>query len=101
MCEFGVSIYYTQNMPVYQCVFWAHRLVEMVSHRVRKCSYGIIKDEQVLVLILPKSKNQRVQDEAQIRHQLCTRLLLQGGKCTLEKIRWVRRIYERKVRQER
>lgn len=62
------------------CAFCAHRLVEMVSHRVCQSSYSIIKDEQVLVLIFPKSKNQRVQDEAQVRHQLCTCLFLQSGK---------------------
>ena len=78
---------------MYEWVCWAHRLVEMVPHRVCQRSYGIIKNEQVLVLVLPKSKNQRVQDEAQIRHQLCTGLLLQGGKRTLEKMRWVRGIY--------
>lgn len=67
--------------------FWGtHRLVEMVSHRVGQRSYGVIKNEQVLVLILPKSKNQRVQDEAQVRDQLCACLLLQSGKCTFEKM---------------
>lgn len=71
------------------CAFGTHRLVEMVSHRVCQCSYSIIEDEQVLVLVLPKSKNQRVQDEAQVRHQLCTRLLLQGGKRAVGKARWV------------
>lgn len=60
----------------------------MVSHRVCQCSYSIIKDEQVLVLVLPKSKNKRVQDEAQVRHQLSTRLLLQGGKRAVGTIRW-------------
>ncbi|KAG7223784.1 hypothetical protein INR49_026467 [Caranx melampygus] len=55
VCEFA-AVYYELIIL---------RLVEMVSHRVRQCSYGIIKNEQVLVLILPKCKNQRVQDEAQ------------------------------------
>ncbi len=67
--------------------FCAHGLIEMVSHRVGQCSYSIIEDEQVLVLVLPKGKNQCVQDEAQIRHQLCTRLLLQGGKRAVGKKR--------------
>jgi len=72
------------------CASCTHGLVEMVSHRVRQCSYGVIEDEQVLVLVLPKSKNQRVQDETKVRHQLCARLLLQGGKRTVGKTRWVR-----------
>lgn len=63
---------------------WAHRLVQVVSHRVCQCSNGIIKNEQVLVLIFPKSKNQCVKDETQVRDQLGTCLLLQGCKCTLK-----------------
>lgn len=75
----------------------------MVSHGVCQCPYGIIKNEQVLVLILPKCKHQRVQDEAQVRHQLCTRLLLQSGKCTLEKMTQARTIqlYGQKAREHR
>ena len=70
------------------CDYNAHRHVEVVSHRVGQCSYSIIEDEQVLVLVLPKSKHQCVQDEAQVRHQLCTSLFLQSGKCTVGEIRW-------------
>lgn len=51
----------------------------MVSHRVGQRSYGVIENQQVLVLIFPESENQRVQDEAEIRDQLRTGLLLQGG----------------------
>lgn len=57
----------------------AYGLVEVVSHRVCQCPNSVVEDEQVLVLVLPKGKHQRVQDEAQVRHQLGTRLLLQGG----------------------
>lgn len=60
-----------------------HGLIEMVSHGVCQCSYSIVKDEQVLVLVLPESKHQRIKNEAKVRHQLCTRFLLQGGKCTV------------------
>lgn len=83
------------------CAFCAHRLVEMVSHRVCQCSYSIVEDQQVLVLVLSKSEHQRVQDEAQVRHQLCTRLLLQGGKRTVGEMRWVRGSYEQKVTKHR
>lgn len=52
----------------------------MVSHGVCQSPYGIVKDQQVLVLILPKGEDQRVEDEAQVRNQLRAGLLLQGGK---------------------
>lgn len=54
----------------------------MVAHRVRQGSNSIVEDEQVLVLVLPESKHQRVEDEAQVGHQLRAGLLLQGGKRT-------------------
>lgn len=62
------------------CVCEAHRLVQMVSHRVRQRSDGVVEDQQVLVLIFPERKHQRVQDEAEVRHQLRARLLFQGCK---------------------
>lgn len=54
----------------------------MVPHGVCKCSYGVVKNEQILVLVLVESKHQRIQDECQVRHQLCAGFLLQRGKCT-------------------
>lgn len=54
----------------------------MVAHRVRQSSDGVVKYEEILVLVLSKGKHERVQDEAQIRNQLCARLLLQGGERT-------------------
>lgn len=64
------------------CAVCTHRLVQVVSHRVCQRSYSVVKDEQVLVLVLPESKHQRIKDEAQVGHQLRTCFLLQGGKCT-------------------
>lgn len=57
-----------------------HSLVEMVTHWIRKSPNGIIEDEEILVLVLSKGKNQSVQDEAQVRNQFCACFLLQGGK---------------------
>lgn len=57
----------------------AYRLVEVVSNRVGQRSDSIVEDEQVLVLVLPEGEHQRVQDVAQVRHQLGARLFLQGG----------------------
>ena len=62
-----------------------HWLVEVVSHRVSQGSYCIVQDEQILVLVLSECKDQRVQDEAEVGHQLCARLLLQRGKSTNNK----------------
>lgn len=45
------------------CVLCTHGLVEMVSHGVCQGSYSIVKDKQVLVLVLPKGKHQRIKDE--------------------------------------
>lgn len=54
----------------------------MVPHRVCERSYGIVKNEQIFVLVLAEGKHQGVQDECQIGHQLCAGLLLQSGKGT-------------------
>lgn len=43
---------------------------------------GVVEDEQVLVLIFPKCEHQGVQNEAEVRHQLCARLLLQSRERT-------------------
>lgn len=60
----------------------SHRLVEMVAHGVSQGADGIIEDEQVLMLVLAKGKDKSVQDIAEVGHQLCAGLLLQGGKGT-------------------
>lgn len=57
----------------------------MVTHWICQSSYGIIQDEQILVLVLPESKDQSVQNVTQIWHQLCACLFLQGCKCTEKK----------------
>lgn len=67
------------------CAVCTHGLVQVVSHRVCQRSYSIVKNEQVLVLVLPESKHQRIKDEAKVGHQLRTCFLLQGGKCTVGK----------------
>lgn len=59
-----------------------YRLVEVMPHRVSQRPDGIVEDEQILVLVFPKGKHQRVQDEAEIWDQLGARLLLQGGEGT-------------------
>lgn len=59
-----------------------YRLIEVVTHWVCQSSYGIIENEKILVLVLPKGKHQRVQDKAQVGNKLCACLLLQGGKRT-------------------
>lgn len=58
----------------------SYRLVKVVPHRVSQCADGIVQDEQVFVLVLPKGKNQCVQYEAEVGNQLCAGLFLQGGK---------------------
>lgn len=55
----------------------------MVPHGVCQCPDGIVKNEQILVLVLSESKHQRIQDECQVRHQLCAGFLLQRGKCAM------------------
>lgn len=60
----------------------SHRLIEVVAHRVGQGANGIIEDEQVLMLVLAKGKNKSVKDIAEVGHQLCAGLLLQGSKCT-------------------
>lgn len=67
-----------------------HRLVEMVTNRVSQGANGIIEDEQVLMQVLAKGKDKSVQDIAEVGHQLCASLLLQGGKGTRrrERAQW-------------
>ena len=52
-------------MCVDVCVY---RFVEVMSHRVCKCSYCVVEDEQILVLVFAKGEHQRVQDVGQVRH---------------------------------
>lgn len=60
----------------------SHRLIEMVAHRVGQGADGIVEDEQVLMLVFAKGKNESVKDVAEVGHQLRARLLLQGSKRT-------------------
>jgi hypothetical protein len=60
----------------------SHRLIEVVAHRVGQGANGIIEDEQVLMLVFAKGKNESVKDIAEVGHQLRACLLLQGSKCT-------------------
>lgn len=59
-----------------------YRFIEMEAYRICQRADGIIKDEQVLVLVFTEGKNQSVQNEGQIGHQLRTCLLLQSSKGT-------------------
>ena len=54
----------------------------MVPHGVCKGSYGVVKNEQVFVLVLAESEHQGVEDERQVGNQLCASLFLQSGKGT-------------------
>lgn len=54
----------------------------MVAHRVRQSADGVVENEQIFVLVLAEGKDQSVQDESQVRHQLGAGLLLQSGKGT-------------------
>ena len=54
----------------------------MVPDRVCKGSNSIVQNEQVLGLVFLEGCHEHLQDVTQVRHQLCTRLLLQGGKRT-------------------
>jgi len=56
--------------------------VEMLPNRVRQRPDRIVKNEQILVLILAKGENQRLQNVLQIRDQLCAGLLRQRGERT-------------------
>lgn len=59
-------IFVFNNPPKIPTVSNTYGLVEVVTHRICQSSYGIIQDEEILVLILPKGKDQRVQDETQV-----------------------------------
>lgn len=56
----------------------------MVAHRVGQGANGIIEDEQVLVLVFAKGKNESVKDIAEVGDQLRACLLLQGSEGTGE-----------------
>lgn len=60
----------------------SHRLIEVVAHRVRQGTNGIVEDEQILMLVFAKGKNKSVKNIAEVGHQLRACLLLQGSKCT-------------------
>lgn len=60
----------------------SHRLVEVVAYRVSQGANGIIEDEEVLVLVLAKGKDEGVQNITEVGHQLRAGLLLQGGEGT-------------------
>lgn len=60
----------------------SHWLIEVVAHRVSQGADGIVEDEQVLMLVFAKGKNESVKDVAEVGHQLRARLLLQGSKRT-------------------
>lgn len=60
----------------------SHRLVEVVAHRVGQGANGIIEDEQVLVLVFAKGKDEGVQNVAEVGHQFRAGLFLQGGEGT-------------------
>lgn len=60
----------------------SHRLVEVVAYRVGQGANGVVEDEQVLVLVFPKGKDECVQDVAEVGHQLRAGLFLQGGEST-------------------
>lgn len=62
-----------------------YRLIKVVTDRVCERSDGIVKDQQVLVLVLAKGKHQCVQNEAQVGNQFCTCFLFQCRKCTVGK----------------
>lgn len=53
-----------------------------MSHRVGEGSNSVVQDEQVLVLVFSKGKNQSVQNEAEIGDELGAGLLLQSGERT-------------------
>lgn len=54
----------------------------MMAYRVSQRPNGIIQDEQVFVLVFPKSKDQSVQDKAEIGNKFGASLLLQSRKRT-------------------
>lgn len=71
----------------------------MVANRISQSANCIIQDQQVLVLVFPKGKHQSIQDEAEIRNQLCARLFLKGGKCTKIKVKQELVLVSDKIRE--
>lgn len=59
-----------------------NRLVEVVSNRISQSANCIIQDQQILVLVFSKSKNQSIQNETEIWDQFCASFFLKGGKST-------------------
>lgn len=53
-----------------------------MAYRVSQRPNGIIQDKQVFVLVFPESKDQSVQDKAEIGNKFCASLLLQSRKRT-------------------
>lgn len=58
----------------------------MVPNRISQGANCIIQDQQVLVLVFPKGKNQSIKDKAKIWNQLSAGLFFKGGKCTEIKV---------------
>jgi hypothetical protein len=56
------------------------RFVEMMPNRVSQGSDGIVQNKQVLVLVLAEGKDQRLQNETEVRNQLSAGFLLESGK---------------------
>lgn len=53
-----------------------------MPHRVRQCPDGVVKNEQIFVLVLVESEHQCVENERKVGNQLGAGLLLQSGKGT-------------------
>lgn len=68
-------------------VICEYRLVEVMSYGVGEGSDGVVQNEQVLVLVFPKGKNQSVQDKAEVGDELGACLLLQSGERTVREHR--------------
>lgn len=51
----------------------------MMAHGVSQGADGVVQYEEVLVLVSAERRHEGLQDVAQVRHELCTRLLLEGG----------------------
>lgn len=81
-CVLYIHSYIYINVCVCVREIWEYRLVEVMSHRVSEGSDGVVQDEQVLVLVFSKGKNQSVQNEAEVGDELGACLLLQGGEGT-------------------
>lgn len=78
-----VLILILQNIPLLYERRHQHlnvlRFVEVVPHGVGQRADGVVQDEQVLVLVLGEGEHQGLEDVAEIGHQFCAGLLLQGG----------------------